>query len=255
MERKYKASTALRVLSLGIFQHAVSIKNGVLRTTCGFLFRIKPIKIENITCIQCYTKKVWAKGGYVNKTYYKFVVKGEKHRLLRFYVLDAKEMQQLLKDIRQLNPKVEYSVEIKAFMNTYIKHYKIHFDFTPIDEQPQAKQYAKTQRPFILQHPSVDVAHNCISFLILIGAATLFMSILCGSIYLLPKGVSVITIPFIVIAMITSIMPFFELSMSVYGIYRGWKKIETNVTITILVLLVLFVFCLFFGVNWWRFLK
>ena len=45
MERKYKASTALRVLSLGIFQHAMSIKNGVLRTTCGFLFRIKPIKI------------------------------------------------------------------------------------------------------------------------------------------------------------------------------------------------------------------
>ena len=153
MERKYKASTALRVLSLGIFQHAVSIKNGVLRTTCGFLFRIKPIKIENITYVECYAKKVWAKGGYVDETYYKFVVKGEEHRLLRFYVLDAKEMQQLLKDIRQLNPKVEYSVEIKAFMNTYIKPYKIHFDFTPIDEQPKAKQYAKTQRPFILQHP------------------------------------------------------------------------------------------------------
>ena len=118
-----------------------------------FCFRIKPIKIENITCIQCYTKKVWAKGGYVNKTYYKFVVKGEEHRLLRFYVLDAKEMQQLLKDIRQLNPKVEYSVEIKAFMNTYIKPYKIHFDFTPIDEQPQAKQYAKTQRPFYSATP------------------------------------------------------------------------------------------------------
>ena len=93
MERKYKASTALRVLSLGIFQHAVSIKKGVLRTTCGFLFRIKPIKIDNITCIECYTKRVWAKGGYVNKTYYKFVVKGEEHRLLRFYVLGAKEMQ------------------------------------------------------------------------------------------------------------------------------------------------------------------
>ena len=29
----------------------MSIKNGVLRTTCGFLFRIKPIKIEDITCI------------------------------------------------------------------------------------------------------------------------------------------------------------------------------------------------------------
>ena len=87
------------------------------------------------------------------------------------------------------------------------------------------------------------------------SSVVLFMLILCGSIFLLPKGVSVITTPFIVIAFMTSIMPFFELSMSVYGIYRGWKKIETNVTITILVLLVLFVFCLFFGVNWWRFLK
>jgi len=46
-----------------------------------------------------------------------------------------------------------------------------------------------------------------------------------------------------------------QLSMSVYGTYGGWKKIETNVTITILVLLVLFVFCLFFGVEWWKFLK
>ena len=81
MERKYKASTALRVLSLGIFQHAVSIKNGVLRTTCGFLFRIKPIKIENITYVECYAKKVWAKGGYVDETYYKFVVKGEVHTM------------------------------------------------------------------------------------------------------------------------------------------------------------------------------
>jgi len=81
------------------------------------------------------------------------------------------------------------------------------------------------------------------------------MLILCGSIFLLPKGVSVITTPFIVIAMITSTEPFLQLSMSVYGTYGGWKKIETNVTITILVLLVLFVFCLFFGVEWWKFLK
>ena len=101
----------------------------------------------------------------------------------------------------------------------------------------------------------MNVAHSCISFLIEMSSVALFMLILCGSIYLLPKGVSVITIPFIVIAFITSIMPFLQLSMSVYGIYGGWKKIETNVTITILVLLVLFVFCLFFGVNWGVFLK
>ena len=240
MERKYKASTTLRVLSLGIFQHAVSIKNGVLCTTCGFLFRIKPIKIENITCIQCYTKKVWAKGGYVNKTYYKFVVKGEEHRLLRFYVLDAKEMQQLLKDIRQLNPKVEYSVEIKAFMNTYIKPYKIHFDFTPIDEQPQAKQYAKTQRPFILQHPSVDVAHNWLMIILVMApifigsSSTLGILLGCfgnktGSMFILP--------------MVVSFFPLFnigfQLSLALYGSSDGWKKIKKNLYIAAI--------CLFLG--------
>ena len=234
MERKYKASTALRVLSLGIFQHAVSIKNGVLRTTCGFLFRIKPIKIEDITCIQCYTKKVWAKGGYVDETYYKFVVKGEEHRLLRFYVLDAKEMQQLLKDIRQLNPKVEYSVEIKAFMNTYIKPYKIHFDFTPIDEQPQAKQYAKTQRPFILQHPSVDVAHNWL--MIILVVAPIFMGVLLGC---FGSRTNSMFIP----PMAASFFPLFNvgmgLSLALYGSSDGWQKIKKNLYIAAI--------CLFLG--------
>jgi hypothetical protein len=154
-----------------------------------------------------------------------------------------------------INPNIFFTPEVKAFVNTPIPKYKIHFDFTPIDEQPKAEQYAKTQRPFILQHPSVNVAHSCISFLIEMSSVALFMLILCASIFLLPKGISVITIPFIIIAFMTSIMPFFELSMSVYGIYGDWKKIETNVTITGLVLLVLFVFCLFFGVEWWKFLK
>ena len=240
MERKYKASTALRVLSLGIFQHAVSIKNGVLRTTCGFLFRIKPIKIENITCIQCYTKRVWAKGGYVNKTYYKFVVKGEEHRLLRFYLLDAKEMQQLLKDIRQLNPKVEYSVEIKAFMNTYIKPYKINFDFTPIDEQPQAKRNAKTQRPFILQHPSVDVAHNWLMIILAIApifiGSSIVLEVLLGcfgsrtnSMFILPMTVSFF--PLFNIG--------FQLSLALYGSSDGWQKIKKNLYIAAI--------CLFLG--------
>ena len=243
MERKYKASTALRVLSLGIFQHAVSIKNGVLRTTCGFLFRIKPIKIENITYIQCYAKRVWAKGGYVDETYYKFVVKGEEHRLLRFYVLDAKEMQQLLKDIRQLNPKVEYSVEIKAFMNTYIKPYKIHFDFTPIDEQPQAKQYAKTQRPFILQHPSVDVAHNWLMIILAIApifigsSSTLGFLLGCfgnkiGSMFILPMTVSFF--PLFNIG--------FQLSLALYGSSDGWQKIKKNLYIAAICLFLALLF-------------
>jgi hypothetical protein len=87
------------------------------------------------------------------------------------------------------------------------------------------------------------------------SSVALFMLILCASIFLLPKGLFFIAIPLILIAFMTSIMPFLQLSMSVYGTYGGWKKIETNVTITILVLLVLFVFCLFFGVEWWKFLK
>ena len=81
------------------------------------------------------------------------------------------------------------------------------------------------------------------------------MLILCGSIYLLPKEISVITIPFIIIATITSTEPLLELSMSVYGAYGGWKKIETNVTISGLALFILVVFWIFFGVEWWKFLK
>ena len=240
MERKYKASTALRVLSLGIFQHAVSIKNGVLRTTCGFLFRIKPIKIENITCIECYTKKVWAKGGYVDETYYKFVVKGEEHRLLRFYLLDAKEMQQLLKDIRQLNPKVEYSVEIREFMNTYIKPYKIHFDFTSIDEQPKAKQYAKIHRPFILQHPSVDVAHNWLMIILVMAPIFIGNSIVLGVLLgCFGSRTNSMFIP----PMTVSFFPLFNvgmgLSLALYGSSDGWQKIKKNLYIAAI--------CLFLG--------
>ena len=240
MERKYKASTALRVLSLGIFQHTVSIKNGVLRTTCGFLFRIKPIKIEDITYVECYTKRVPVKGGYVDKTYYKFVVKGEKHRLLRFYVLDAKEMQQLLKDIRQLNPKVEYSVEIREFMNTYIKPYKIHFDFTPIDEQPKAKRYAKIHRPFILQHPSVDVAHNWLMIILVMAPIFIGNSIVLGVLLgCFGSRTNSMFIP----PMAVSFFPLFNvgmgLSLALYGSSDGWQKIKKNLYIAAI--------CLFLG--------
>ena len=255
MERKYKASAALRVFSLGLCKHAVRIENGVLRTTCAPLPNMKPIKIKDILSVRCYEKGTYYRGTTTYCIYYEFAVKGKAPQYLRYNVLDGDTMQRLLKDLKMINPNIFFTPEVKAFVNTPIPKYKIHLDFTPIDGQPKAEQYAKTQRPFILQHPSVNVAHSCISFLIEMSSVVLFMLILCGSIFLLPKGVSVITTPFIVIAFMTSIMPFFELSMSVYGIYRGWKKIETNVTITILVLLVLFVFCLFFGVNWWRFLK
>ena len=223
--KRYKASAVLRVLSLGIFQHAVSIKNGVLRTTCGFLFRIKPIKIENITYIQCYAKRVWAKGGYVDETYYKFVVKGEEHRLLRFYVLDAKEMQQLLKDIRQLNPKVEYSVEIKAFMNTYIKPYKIHFDFKPIDQKTNEEREAKVSLEFRLQHPSKEVAHLWLT--LLLGAIPFFVImpfwIWWGQIF---KGVSIwISSVFITLSIVAFSIVMFHLGMALYGLYEGKQKL------------------------------
>ena len=240
MERKYKASTALRVLSLGIFQHAVSIKNGVLRTTCGFLFRIKPIKIENITYVECYAKKVWAKGGYVDETYYKFVVKGEEHRLLRFYVLDAKEMQQLLKDIRQLNPKVEYSVEIRAFMNTYIKPYKIHLDFTPADQKPKAELLAKMRRPFILQHPSVDVAHNWLMIILVMAPIFIGYSSTLG---ILLRCFGNRTNSMFIPPMVASFFPLFnvgmELSLALYGSSDGWQKIKKNLYIAAI--------CLFLG--------
>ena len=217
MERKYKASAALRVFSLGLCKHAVHIENGVLRTTCAPLPNMKPIKIKDILSVRCYEKGTYYRG--------------------------------------TINPNIFFTPEVKAFVNTPIPKYKIHLDFTPIDEQPKAEQYAKTQRPFILQHPSVNVAHSCISFLIEMSSVALFMLILCASIFLLPKGLFFIAIPLILIAFMTSIMPFLHLSMSVYGTYGGWKKIETNVTISGLALFILVVFWIFFGVEWWKFLK
>ena len=56
MERKYKASAALRVFSLGLCKHAVHIENGVLRTTCAPLPNMKPIKIKDILSVRCYEK-------------------------------------------------------------------------------------------------------------------------------------------------------------------------------------------------------
>ena len=160
--------------------------------------------------------------------------------MLRFYLLDAKEMQQLLKDIRQLNPKVEYSVEIKAFMNTYIKPYKIHFDFTPIDEQPQAKQYAKTQRPFILQHPSVDVAHNWLMIILVMAPIFIGNSIVLGVLLgCFGSRTNSMFIP----PMAVSFFPLFNvgmgLSLALYGSSDGWQKIKKNLYIAAV--------CLFLG--------
>ena len=255
MERKYKASAALRVFSLGFCKHAVHIENGVLRTTCAPLPNMKPIKIKDILSVRCYEKGTYYRGTITYCIYYEFAVKGKTPQYLRYNVLDGDTMQRLLKDLKMINPNIFFTPEVKAFVNTPIPKYKIHLDFTPIDEQPKAEQYAKTQRPFILQHPSVNVAHSCISFLIEMSSVALFMLILCASIFLLPKGLFFIAIPLILIAFMTSIMPFLHLSMSVYGTYGGWKKIETNVTISGLALFILVVFWIFFGVEWWKFLK
>ena len=164
MERKYKASTALRVFSLGLCKHAVHIENGVLRTTCAPLPNMKPIKIKDILSVRCYEKGTYYRGTTTYCIYYEFAVKGKTPQYLHYNVLDGDTMQRLLKDLKMINPNIFFTPEVKAFVNTPIPKYKIHLDFTPIDEQPKAEQYAKTQRPFILQHPSVNVAHNCISF-------------------------------------------------------------------------------------------
>ena len=175
MERKYKASAALRVFSLGLCKHAVHIENGVLRTTCAPLPNMKPIKIKDIFSVRCYEKGTYYRGTTTYCIYYEFAVKGKTPQYLRYNVLDGDTMQRLLKDLKMINPNIFFTPEVKAFVNTPIPKYKIHLDFTPIDEQPKAEQYAKTKRPFILQHPSVNVAHSCISFWIEMGSVALFM--------------------------------------------------------------------------------
>ena len=125
-------------------------------------------------------------------------------------------------------------------MNTYIKPYKIHFDFTPIDEQPQAKQYAKTQRPFILQHPSVDVAHNWLMIILVMAPIFIGNSIVLGVLLgCFGSRTNSMFIP----PMVASFFPLFNvgmgLSLALYGSSDGWQKIKKNLCIAAI--------CLFLG--------
>ena len=139
MERKYKASAALRVFSLGLCKHAVRIENGVLRTTCAPLPNMKPIKIKDILSVRCYEKGTYYRGTTTYCIYYEFAVKGKTPQYLRYNVLDGDTMQRLLKDLKMINPNIFFTPEVKAFVNTPIPKYKIHLDFTPIDGQPKAE--------------------------------------------------------------------------------------------------------------------
>ena len=68
-------------------------------------------------------------------------------------MLDGDEMQQLLKDLKTLNPKIYYPPELQVFINTPIQPYKIHFDFKPIDQKTNEEREAKVSLEFRLQHP------------------------------------------------------------------------------------------------------
>ena len=120
MERKYKASAALRVFSLGLCKHAVHIENGVLRTTCAPLPNMKPIKIKDILSVRCYEKGTYYRGTITYCIYYEFAVKGKTPQYLRYNVLDGDTMQRLLKDLKMINPNIFFTPEVKAFVNTPI---------------------------------------------------------------------------------------------------------------------------------------
>ena len=240
MERKYKASTALRVFSLGLCKHAVHIENGVLRTTCAPLPNMKPIKIKDILSVRCYEKGTYYRGTTTYCIYYEFAVKGKTPQYLRYNVLDGDTMQRLLKDLKMINPNIFFTPEVKAFVNTPIPKYKIHLDFTPIDEQPKAEQYAKTQRPFILQHPSVDVAHNWLMIILVVAPIFIGNSIVLGVLLgCFGSRTNSMFIP----PMAASFFPLFNvgmgLSLALYGSSDGWQKIKKNLYIAAI--------CLFLG--------
>ena len=240
MERKYKASTALRVFSLGLCKHAVHIENGVLRTTCAPLPNMKPIKIKDILSVRCYEKGTYYRGTTTYCIYYEFAVKGKAPQYLRYNVLDGDTMQRLLKDLKMINPNIFFTPEVKAFVNTPIPKYKIHLDFTPIDEQPKAEQYAKTQRPFILQHPSVDVAHNWLMIILVVAPIFIGNSIVLGVLLgCFGSRTNSMFIP----PMAASFFPLFNvgmgLSLALYGSSDGWQKIKKNLYIAAI--------CLFLG--------
>lgn len=240
MERKYKASAALRVFSLGLCKHAVHIENGVLRTTCVPLPNMKPIKIKDILSVRCYEKGTYYRGTTTYCIYYEFAVKGKTPQYLRYNVLDGDTMQRLLKDLKMINPNIFFTPEVKAFVNTPIPKYKIHLDFTPIDEQPKAEQYAKTQRPFILQHPSVDVAHNWLMIILAMAPIFIGNSIVLGVLLgCFGSRTNSMFIP----PMTVSFFPLFNvgigLSLALYGSSDGWQKIKKNLYIAAI--------CLFLG--------
>lgn len=240
MERKYKASAALRVFSLGLCKHAVHIENGVLRTTCAPLPNMKPIKIKDILSVRCYEKGTYYRGTTTYCIYYEFAVKGKTPQYLRYNVLDGDTMQRLLKDLKMINPNIFFTPEVKAFVNTPIPKYKIHLDFTPIDEQPKAEQYAKTKRPFILQHPSVDVAHNWLMIILVMAPIFIGNSIVLGVLLgCFGSRTNSMFIP----PMTVSFFPLFNvgigLSLALYGSSDGWQKIKKNLYIAAI--------CLFLG--------
>lgn len=240
MERKYKASAALRVFSLGLCKHAVHIENGVLRTTCAPLPNMKPIKIKDILSVRCYEKGTYYRGTTTYCIYYEFAVKGKTPQYLRYNVLDGDTMQRLLKDLKMINPNIFFTPEVKAFVNTPIPKYKIHLDFTPIDEQPKAEQYAKTKRPFILQHPSVDVAHNWLMIILAMAPIFIGNSIVLGVLLgCFGSRTNSMFIP----PMTVSFFPLFNvgigLSLALYGSSDGWQKIKKNLYIAAI--------CLFLG--------
>ena len=179
--------------------------------------------------MRCYEKGTYYRGTTTYCIYYEFAVKGKTPQYLRYNVLDGDTMQRLLKDLKMINPNIFFTAEVKAFVNTPIPKYKIHLDFTPIDEQPQAKQYAKTQRPFILQHPSVDVAHNWLMIILVMAPIFIGNSIVLGVLLgCFGSRTNSMFIP----PMTVSFFPLFNvgmgLSLALYGSSDGWQKIKKN---------------------------
>lgn len=123
MTSKYPSSTLYKIFSFGLIQNGVKIKNGILSSYHNW-FPTK-IKVSEITKIS-YTKTP-------NLSYfYKFKTK-EKTLDIPYSTISGKSFQLLIKNLLELNEKIDISPRIKTFIEEPIEEVKFKLDFNRVN--------------------------------------------------------------------------------------------------------------------------
>jgi len=223
IRKNYKASTLTRLFSLGFKRYGVKIISEEIVWGSSFS---KRVLIDNIDKISYELRK----SGEHSYYFYIITDKREKEFRLRYSLLEGTTYQELLRDLKKMNPKITLSEYLEKFLSDEIKKIEFKFDFTV-----HKGEIYKRGKEFSQKYPSLDffLVITCVFIFILItsifaGIGSYLLTQIFGDSYQSYRLVSIL------VSGLSFSLAIANIFMSLVSQYLGNKLTIISLAITII---------------------